>query len=277
MRLRVAPKPFDRQELLARVNSFVELKKSAEKKRKLIEYQKELSVAREIQSSILPTSFPRVPGIDIAVKYQPINAVGGDFYDFHILEDGRLGVIIADVAGHGMPASLIGAMLKIAFSMNNRHAGRPEEFLSSINRELCKHSNNHFITANYLLLDPATGGIVSSNAGHWHLPLLNRKTGDIRFIYNRSRPMGIYPNLGFSRFETTAEPGSRLLLFTDGIIEARNAAGELFGEKRFHTVLKDTRALPPDDCVAAIAATADEWSGLGRSFDDDVCLICLDI
>ena len=272
-------KPFDRQELLARVNSFVELKKSVEKHQKLMELQKEMRVARDIQSSIIPLSLPSVKGVDMAMKYRPMNAVGGDFYDFHHLDGNRLGIIIADVSGHGMPASLIGAMLKIAFSLHKDLAGEPEKLMATINAELCRYAHRHFITANYLLLDLGEKRLVSSNAGHWNLPLLRNNRSELVHIYNRGKPLGIFPDITFGRFETALERGDRLILHTDGIIECRDPRGELFGEERFLDLVRNTSAMPPAQCVETIYGAAEKWmvTEQGRSFDDDVCLICVDI
>ena len=272
-------KPFDRQELLSRVNSFVDLKKSVEKQRRFAEFQKELEAARDIQTSILPLSIPRMDGIDIAIKYRPMQAVGGDFYDFHLIDEKRLGVIIADVSGHGLPASLIGAMLKIAFSLQRTVAGEPEKLMSGINEELCKYAHMHFITANYLLIDLERHTIISSNAGHWPLPHYRKRNGELSFIYNRNRPIGFFPGTIFGRYETTIEPGDRIILYTDGIIECREKSGELFGEERFHAGIKHTHSMTPENCLNALYGDAESWMGAkgAADFDDDVCLLCLDI
>lgn len=272
-------KPFDRQELLARVNSSVELKKSSDRHLKFREIQKEMQVARDIQASIIPLSLPSIKGVDMAMKYRPMRDVGGDFYDFHQVDDSRLGIIIADVAGHGMPASLIGAMLKIAFSLHRDLACEPEKLMSTINRDLCRYEHGQFITANYLFLDLEKMALVSSNAGHWNLPLLRKGSGEITHIYNRSRPIGIFQDYVFGRFETGLNPGDRIILHTDGIIECRDRDGALFGEERFLGLIRETGSMPPQECVDAIYRAAENWlcGEPGRSFDDDVCLMCVDI
>ncbi len=273
-------KPFDRQELLSRVNSFVALKKSVEKQRRLTVIQKELESARDIQTSILPLSLPRMEGLEIAIKYSPMQAVGGDFYDFHRIDDKRLGIIIADVSGHGMPASMIGAMLKISFSLQRTAALEPEKLIAGINTELCKYAHHHFITANYLLIDLERKLIVSSNAGHWPLPLYRKGSGELSFIYNRSQPIGVFPDTAFGRSETEIEPGDRIILYTDGIIECRNRSEELYGEERFHADISLTHPMMPENCLNALYGNAETWMGAKEGladFDDDVCLMCVDI
>src|SRR5246127_3187827 len=114
---------------------------------------KELQIANQIQSSILPREVPRLAGLEIAARYVPMSAVAGDFYDFLVLDERHIGVLVADVTGHGVPAALIASMLKVAFAGQSAHADDPALVLSGLNRALCGKFEDHFVTAAYVFVD----------------------------------------------------------------------------------------------------------------------------
>lgn len=270
-------KPFDREELLSRVASFVELRRSAARHRELAALHRELEMARQIQASIIPAAVPRVAGIKTALRYIPANSVGGDLYDFHSIDEKRIGIMIADVSGHGMAASVVGAMFKMAFALHRSYAGSPAELIAGMNAALCPYTPRHFITAAYLLVDIGAKKVYSSNAGHFPVPLLKRNTGELGFIYSPGRAIGISAASAYAELETPIDPGDRLLLFTDGITECRNRSGDLFGDERFYDLIRRTAHYGPEQCVQAIRDEAAFWAGGEDVFQDDVCLICVDI
>src|SRR5271167_1751022 len=132
----------------------------------LLAIQKELETARQIQLSILPAEIPKIEGLDIAARYVPMSSVAGDFYDFIIVDEKHLGILVADVSGHGMPAALIASMLKIALASQVAHAFDPGRVLGGLNQSLCGKFKHHFVTAAYLFVDREKNTMSYAGAGH---------------------------------------------------------------------------------------------------------------
>ena len=272
-------KPFDRQELLARVRTFIALKRAVAFHEELKILEKEYSVARDIQRSIMPAAVPVPEGASVHVRYRPMRAVGGDFYDFHCSGSKQFGVLIADVSGHGMPAALVGSMLKIAFSVSSENEGSPAALMNRINDVISGQTTRQFITANYLYFDLETMSLVSSNAGHWPQVLLKKADNSIAEIYNRSRAIGIGRRYRYEISEYTLAPGDRVVLFTDGVIECKNSEGELFGEERFHRIIMENSTVSAELFLDTVFRALEEWGGFNEkgSFEDDICILCVDI
>lgn len=272
-------KPFDRQELLARVRNFIALKRAVAFHEEMKVLEKEYSVARDIQRSIVASAVPIIAGATVHVRYRPMRAVGGDFYDFHCDGDKRFGVLIADVSGHGMPAALVGSMLKIAFSVSSEKMRQPAVLMNRINDVISGQTSRQFITAHYLYFDLESMSVVSSNAGHWPQVLLKKADRSIIEVYNRSRAIGIDRKYRHDISEHVLTPGDRVVLFTDGVIECKNRNEELFGEERFHGIIKNTGSAPPETFLDTVFAALEEWGDYNAkgSFDDDICILCIDI
>ena len=139
--------------------------------------QRELETARQIQASLLPRALPQATGLDLAARYIPMTAVAGDLYDIVSLGPAQVGILVADVAGHGVPAALVASMVKLAFSTQAEHAGDPARVMGAMNRILCRHVEGTFVTAIYAVVDTERGAITFANAGH--PPLLVRRAGGI--------------------------------------------------------------------------------------------------
>jgi len=272
-------KPVDRQELLARVRTFIALKRAVAFHEELKIIEKEYSVAREIQRSIVPSGVPVPEGASVHVRYRPMRAVGGDFYDFHRDGNRQFGVLIADVSGHGMPAALVGSMLKIAFTVSAEEGHRPAALMQRLNEIISGHVTRQFITANYLYFDLEGMSVVSSNAGHWPQVLLKKEDKRIVEVYNRSRAIGIERQYQYDASEHTLDPGDRVVLFTDGVIECKNRDDELFGEERLHRIIQDTASDPAEDFLDTVFAALEAWGDYNEkgSFEDDICILCIDI
>jgi serine phosphatase RsbU (regulator of sigma subunit) len=194
--------------------------------------EQELKVARLIQQTLLPKSLPELEGHHIAAYYQPAREVGGDFYDFLELEDGRLGLIVGDVSGKGVPAAIVMAitrtMLHAAYRMGSP---APGEILEQVNNILYRDiPPNMFVTCLAALLDSRSGRLQYANAGH-DLPYLRHADG-VSELRARGMPLGLMPNMSYEQKEITLEPGESVLLYSDGLVEAHDPQREMFGFPR---------------------------------------------
>jgi sigma-B regulation protein RsbU (phosphoserine phosphatase) len=240
--------------------------------------QKELEIAQQIQTSILPRAVPHLPGIEIVARYLPMSAVAGDFYDFLLLEGNRLGILIADVTGHGVPAALIASMLKVAFAGQIAHAHEPARVLAGLNQSLCGKFEAHFVTAAYLYVDLDTQVLRYAGAGHPPLLFTNHSNAAARTIEQNGLFLGMFPEAEYASMEIPLHSGDRFVLYTDGLPESKNVSGEEFGIARCAQSLESRTQLPPaafaDDLLREIARWTARSSG--RMQDDDMTLVVLD-
>jgi phosphoserine phosphatase RsbU/P len=198
-----------------------------------VELAQELATARDIQRSILPTSMPAVAGLRFAARFEPATSVAGDLYDFVAADDLRVGVLVADVAGHGVPAAMIASMVKVAVSSHARMAHDPAAMLRELNAVLRRDVRRNFVTATYLWFDGAT--VTVSNAGH-PPPVIVRGDATIE-LGPHGVLLGRFAGAAYRAATEQLRPGDRVAAWTDGIVEARNARGEPFGEERLHALL----------------------------------------
>jgi phosphoserine phosphatase RsbU/P len=233
----------------------------------------ELDTARRIQQSILPAAPPRVGGVRIAARYQPMTAIGGDFYDF-LVEGDRITVLIADVSGHGVPAALVASMVKVAFGAQRHHGSDPAAVLNGIRDALAGSvPARHMVTAACISIDQQQGVIRYANAGH--PPLLIRRGSEVAEVLQPGVPIGAFRNAVYRNESIELAGGARLLLYSDGVTEASNAAGEHFGEERLRRVFEGRTA----DAVSgadAIVAAIEEWRA-GQGALDDLTVVIIDL
>lgn len=248
---------------------------------RLLAVQKELEIARRIQSSILPREVPRIRGLNIAARYVPMTAVAGDFYDFIVVDEKRVGILVADVTGHGVPAALIASMLKVALAAQSVHAPDPAQVLAGLNHSLCGKFEEHFVTAAYLFVDAEKQ--IFRYAGAGHPPLLfgsvdARKRGAFRELESNGLLLGISDEATYSAAERPFWPGARWILYTDGAFEAKNAAQEEFGSARFLTFFETQSNLTAEPLLAAFFTELVHGSGKadGGAQEDDITLIVVD-
>ncbi len=272
-------KPFNRNELLARVNNLIALKRAVADHNQLSMIQRELTIAHQIQTTLLPMDLPNIGGLNIMACYKPASTLGGDFYDFHHIGENRLGVLIADVSGHGTPAAIISAMLKVAFSMHRVDGDRSDVLLTGINTALLKNTRDQFITACYAFIDTAEMTMQVSNAGHWPVLVWKRSAQELQEVRARGRALGILPGLPYGRAETGLARGDRIILFTDGVLECHNSKGIMFGEDSFHRLIKLGQDLPPGEFIEYVMESVSSWSGLSRqeNQEDDITMIVIDV
>lgn len=247
---------------------------------RLLSLHKELEIARRIQSSILPREVPRVAGLDIAAQYVPMTAVAGDFYDFLVVDEKRIGILVADVTGHGVPAALIASMLKTALAAQSAYAADPARVLAGLNHALCGKFEEHFVTAGYVFLDSEKRILRYAGAGHPPLMLgsADGKETAFREIDSNGLLLGLSEDAAYSALELPFRPGDRCILYTDGMLEAKNAAQEEFGLSRFLGFVEKQAHLAPAQLVSASLAELTRWSGKGESGarEDDITLIAVD-
>ena len=246
-----------------------------ENQKDLVTIAHELETARQIQSFILPRKSLDINGIYLAAHYVPMAAVAGDFYDFLKVDENRLGILVADVSGHGVPASLISSMVKIAFSSQLPHASNPAKVLAGINHTLCGKLESDFVTAGYLFID--TENKIATYAGAGHPPLLLWR-GSKQQIYEYRQQgiiLGQLEDARYQNIELNLKSGDRFLLYTDGIIEATNAAGDFFGSDQFKQFVRSHANLSVGNFADGLIQRISNWSGkyIDEALDDDLTLV----
>jgi serine phosphatase RsbU (regulator of sigma subunit) len=209
------------------------------RERELVE--QELEVARSIQQASLPKQVPKLEGWQITPYYQPAREVGGDFYDFHLLSEGRLGVVVGDATGKGVPAALVMSttcgMLQLAAGALG--SAFPGEVLEQVNQTLvARIPENMFVTCFYAILDPESGTLRYANAGH-DLPYLRRVGGEAEELRARGMPLGLIPSMNYEQKEIVLEDGEAALFYSDGLVEAHDPKGEMFGFPRLRALVAE--------------------------------------
>jgi serine phosphatase RsbU (regulator of sigma subunit)/predicted ester cyclase len=204
--------------------------------------EQELQVARSIQEASLPKEVPELEGWEISPYYQPAREVGGDFYDFHLLSDGRLGLVTGDATGKGVPAALVMSttcgMLQLAAQALD--SSSPGGVLERVNETLlARIPANMFVTCFYAILEPESGSLSYANAGH-DLPYLRRGgDGDAEELRARGMPLGLMPGMSYEEKETILQAGEAALFYSDGLVEAHDPRGEMFGFPRLRALIAE--------------------------------------
>jgi phosphoserine phosphatase RsbU/P len=250
---------------------YVAARQTLERDQQLSEIQKELEIAKRIQLSILPAAFPNSASFRVAAQYVPMTSVAGDFYDFIVADDQQAGLLIADVSGHGVPAALIASMVKMAATAQRDNASDPSRLLAGMNAALCGNTQNQFVTAAYVHLDSGTRELRYSAAGH--PPMLLLRDGKVKEVAENGLMLGAFDFATYSTATHRLEPGDRLLLYTDGIVEAASASGEFFGQEALSALLRQTAGFSPADAADRIISAAQRWAA---SQDDDLTVLMCD-
>jgi serine phosphatase RsbU (regulator of sigma subunit)/ketosteroid isomerase-like protein len=200
--------------------------------------EQELEVARSIQQASLPKEVPTLEGWQIAPYYQPAREVGGDFYDFHLLPEDRLGLVVGDATGKGVPAALVMSTTCGMLRLAARGSSSPGQMLQEVNEVLYPNlPSNMFVTCFYAILDPRSGHLVYANAGH-DLPYLHRN-GEAEELRARGMPLGLMPGMGYEEKETILHSGEAALLYSDGLVEAHDPEGDMFGVPRLRALIAE--------------------------------------
>jgi sigma-B regulation protein RsbU (phosphoserine phosphatase) len=241
---------------------------------RLLAIDKELSIARRIQTSILPHAMPRVGGLSVAARYEPMTAVAGDFYDFLEVGAKRLGVLVADVSGHGVPAALIASMVRVAIAAQRPQADRPAAVLAGMNETLAGRLGGQYVTAAYLFLDREAGVMRYSAAGH--PPLLRGRRDEPRAheLEENGLPLGMMDVADYRQLEQRLHTGDRFLLYTDGLVDATNAAGEFFTVERVKDAMAAGSGLTTEGVADLIVAKTRGWAD--KVAADDLTVVLVD-
>lgn len=229
----------------------------------------ELEIARALQIAILPATFPPRPGCDGAARMMPATFMGGDFYDFIELPGGRVGLVMADVSGKGVPAAFFMAVACTNLRDFAGHHSGPGACLEETNNELCAHNPmDLFVTVFYCILDPATGVLTYANGGH-NSPYLKRADGSIQALDDAGGVvLGVKAGARFPGREVRLHAGDRLVLYTDGITEATNAAQELYGTDRLMEVLRAHGEADSGGLIQHICDSVMKFAGTAPQADD---------
>lgn len=250
--------------------------KDTQRTKELIE--SELRVARDIQMSIVPKIFPAFPQrseFDIYALIEPAKEVGGDLYDFFLLDDDHLCITIGDVSGKGVPASLFMAVTKTLIKAKANIQLRPDQILHQVNNELCEDNGScMFVTIFLCILTISSGEVVYSNGGH-NLPYVRKANGDVTPLPKLpGLALAVMENARYGCAKTTVSPGDSLVLYTDGVTEAMNPAGELLKDKRLVDILKNFKGQTARDEVRHIMEETQRFAD-GAIQSDDISLLVL--
>jgi serine phosphatase RsbU (regulator of sigma subunit)/predicted ester cyclase len=201
--------------------------------------EQELRVARRIQQATLPKEVPKLEGWEINPFYQPAREVGGDFYDFFELDDGRLGIVVGDATSKGVPAALVMASARSMLHAVAQTSNSPGEVLRRANEPLVTDMpTNMFVTCFYSILDPKSGSLSYANAGH-DLPYVRRGCGDAEELRARGMPLGLMPAMNYEEKEIVLQAGEAALFYSDGLVEAHDPKGEMFGFPRLRALIAE--------------------------------------
>jgi sigma-B regulation protein RsbU (phosphoserine phosphatase) len=253
---------------------YVIAKRMVRSERRMAAVERELETARRIQQSILPKAVPSLPGLAVAAHYESMSAVAGDLYDFVVTASGRLGVLVADVSGHGVPAALVASMVKMALAAQHGDVDDPGAVLTRMNRALCGQFDLAYVTAVFAIADPEAGTLTYASAGHPPPVLVRRGGREIETLDARGIVLGFAPADYASTVVRNVGPGDRFVLYTDGLTEAARPDGEFFGDRAFRERLGALRPDAPDRAVDDLVDTARAWAG--RDFADDVTVVVVD-
>lgn len=253
-----------------RVGQMVQERQTQVREQERIE--QELRTAQNIQRAFLPREVPDLPGWQLAPYYLPAREVGGDFYDFLAFEDGRLGLVIGDVTGKGIPAALVMTATRTMLRTAAQEKASPGEVLARVNDLLCPDMEaGMFATCFYALLDPASGQLRYANAGHE--PPYRHSEGSAAELWATGMPLGMMPGTQYEEYETILSPGESLLFYSDGLVEAHNPAREMFGFPRLMACIGEHPGGP--ELIAFLMEKLALFTGSNWEQEDDVTMMAL--
>jgi sigma-B regulation protein RsbU (phosphoserine phosphatase) len=269
-------KPFQVEEVIARVETHLTLRRLQQQLESANQKMaRELALAGQVQASFLPSKLPSIPGWDLAVTLKPARETSGDFYDVHLIADGRLGLLVADVVDKGVGAALYMALSwALIRAYTAEYPAQPELVLSAVNRRiLADTSGDQFLSAFYGVVDPGTGNLTYCNAGHYPPYILGRGNGRTsRSLPRTGMLLGVEPDEKWSQASVQLAPGDVLVLYTDGILDAEDAAGGFFGTERLLSTLWANLDRSAQEIQKALMDAVAEFTH-GAVQSDDIALV----
>ncbi len=233
----------------------------------------ELETARQLQRRLLPPAGYAFPGLSIAADFHPAAAIGGDFYQFLELGEGRLAAVVADVSGHGLPTGIVMASVRASLSALARSDAPPAAMFARLDEEIEKTTDTHlFVTMAHLLFDFGAGTVSFTNAGHIY-PWRVEPSGRVSALENPARPLGVRLPREFRTVTAPLVPGDAWVLLSDGIVEGQSPSGDLFGFDRLETILAEGATLPAGELVERILAAWRAFTGTDTPEDDRTLLV----
>jgi sigma-B regulation protein RsbU (phosphoserine phosphatase) len=272
-------KPFSEAVVKARVRTHLMLREAhAQLAKQLIAINIEMEMARQIQLSILPKETPKLPGIEIVARYLPMTSVAGDFYDFIVVDEKRIGILVADVSGHGLPSALIASMLQVALTAQVGHAGDPAHVLAGLNRALCGKFEDSFVTALYVFVDLEKKLLTYAGAGHPPLLFLAGADGIAKEVLENGLFLGLFPEATYESLQFPIKAGDRGLLYTDGIPETKNPTEVEFGTNRIKRFMETNQKLSGDQFTDLLIDDLATWAEhpRGQGQQDDITVLTID-
>ena len=239
----------------------------------------ELKMATSIQASQLPKLFPPFPNrseFDIYASMTPAKEVGGDFYDFFMVDDDHIALVMADVSGKGVPAALFMMVSRMLIKTHLQNGETPGEALANVNNQLCESNEQElFVTVWAAVVEISTGRGIAANAGHEH-PALRRANGEYQLVvYRHSPAVAVMEGIPFAEHTFELHPGDSLFVYTDGVAEATNGQMELFGPERMLEALNANPGQPPREALASVMEGIDRFMGGAEQFDD-ITMLCFE-
>lgn len=264
-------KPWDNTQLVATLRAEIDAGRARRAEQQ--QQMRELGEARRIQEQLLPKVLPQVAGWDIAAWWQPAAGVGGDCYDAVAFSDSRLGVSIADVVGKSIPAALLMSSLQASVRAFAADGVAPADLCQQVNRILCGNiAEGRFISFFYSVVDTAARTLTYANAGHYP-PVVVHADGSVTRLTAGGPVIGIFADATYEDATIALEPGDRVILYTDGITEARNALDEEFDESRLIAAAVENRSLDPAGLQHQLSAAVSHFTG--GTYQDDATLIVM--
>jgi len=240
-------------------------------------YEKEILLAKEIQESLLPKKPPSIKGTDIFAFFLPMAGVGGDYYDYHVKNETSFTCFVADVSGHGPSAALIASMVKLSFKETFPYYDKPEYALRKMNASLLGNLGKKFVTAMYAHFDLKHKNLIYSSAGHPPIIIHRRSEDKFLSLDSKGQFLGWFKDIKLREHSVKLFSGDRVLIYTDGLIEAFNSKQEMFDYTRLEQVLKSNESFSAEEMCYFLIYTIKEWVGFQSQFGDDITFIVIDI
>jgi len=235
---------------------------------------KQLELARNLQSQLFPKEAPHIAGYDIAGICLPTEEIGGDYYDFIPLRRGRLGVAVADISGNGIASALVMTAFRGLLRIHTQSSHKLEKIARAINRQLPEFTaGSQYVTALYALLNPVSEEFIFVNCGH-HPPILIHPDGSTTRLHEHGPALGIIEQVSYPVKKTSLIPGDIMVLYTDGVVEVTNKEGIEIGYERLKETIHRNRDLPADTLIQLVIQTSRDFSGSQR-FPDDFTLVII--